>query len=29
MGAFDPEDIFDFNNPDDVAEFNRLYRKTK
>ena len=29
MSAFDPEDVFDFSNPDDVAEFNRLYRRAK
>jgi hypothetical protein len=29
MDAFDSEDIFDFNDSDDVAEFYRLYRRTK
>jgi hypothetical protein len=26
MAAFDPEDVFDLNNPHDRAEFNQLYR---
>jgi hypothetical protein len=29
MAAFEPRDIFDFSNPADVAEFNRLYRRAK
>jgi hypothetical protein len=29
MAAFDPEDVFHFSNPADVAEFNRLYRRAK
>jgi hypothetical protein len=29
MAAFDPEHVFDLNNPDDLAEFNQLYRRTK
>jgi hypothetical protein len=27
MSAFDPEEVFDFSNLDDVAEFERLYRR--
>jgi hypothetical protein len=27
MAAFDPEDVFDLNNPDDLADFNQLYRR--
>jgi hypothetical protein len=27
MAAFDSEDVFDFSNPDDVAEFGNLYRR--
>jgi hypothetical protein len=27
MAAFEPEDVFDFSNPSDVAEFERLYRR--
>ncbi len=29
MSAFDPEDVFDFSNPGDVEEFDRLYRTAK
>jgi hypothetical protein len=29
MAAFDPGDVFDFSNPDDVAEFKKLYRRAK
>ena len=29
MAAFDPEDVFDLNNPDDLAEVNQLYRRAK
>ena len=29
MAAFDPEDVLDLNNPDDLAEFNQLYRRAK
>jgi hypothetical protein len=29
MAAFDPEDVFDFSNPGDVAEFKKLYRRAK
>jgi hypothetical protein len=29
MSAFDPEDVFDFNNADDVAEFEKLYRRKR
>jgi hypothetical protein len=25
--AFEPDDVFDFTKPDDVAEFESLYRK--
>jgi hypothetical protein len=27
MAAFDPEDVFDFSNPADVAEFEKLYKR--
>ena len=27
MAGFEPGDLFDFNNPNDVAEFEQLYRK--
>jgi hypothetical protein len=29
MAAFDPGDVFDLSNPDDVAEFKKLYRSAK
>ena len=29
MAAFEPRDVFDFSNPDAVAEFNKLYRRSK
>jgi hypothetical protein len=29
MAAFDPGDVFDLSNPDDVAEFKKLYRRAK
>jgi hypothetical protein len=27
MAAFEPGDTFDFSNPGDVAEFEKLYRR--
>jgi hypothetical protein len=29
MAVFDPEDVFDLSNPDDLAEVKKLYRRTK
>jgi hypothetical protein len=29
MAAFEPGDTFDFSNPEDIAEFDRLYRRAK
>jgi hypothetical protein len=29
MAVFDPEDVFDRSNPDDLAEVKKLYRRTK
>jgi hypothetical protein len=29
MSAFAPEDVFDFSNPGDVAEHEKLYRRAK
>jgi hypothetical protein len=29
MSAFDPEEVFDFSNPGDVAGFKKVYRGAK
>jgi len=29
MAAFDPEDVFDFSNPADVEEYEKLYPSVK
>jgi len=29
MAAFEPGDVFDLSNPDDLADFNQLYRRAK
>ena len=29
MAAFDPEEVFDFSNPEEVAEYGKLYRRPR